>query len=160
MKKVYKLAEYLTVEKVEEITKGNNTVEEIAKIAEVYGYNAVATEIRHNRRARDNFNYIIDKGFLFLDLTKEDYKLVQKLKNILKELSELLPNNNAKQLEYLRLKQDYENATFRLSEQYTKLDILESRSDDWKKEHEKLDHYNFEFKQAMNKLDDFVLNNL
>lgn len=147
------LNNYLTSEKVAEVKE--NPIKELSNIANNLGYKAIAKEITMNRRARDNFEYMIK----LLDrnktsLTAEDKRVFKTLK----ELAEYLPKNNNNQLQYLKLKQDYENATFKLAQEYEKIEHLEKRSEEWREGKDKIKHYEMQFDIAKDRLDRFILN--
>lgn len=157
MERIKKMDEYLTGEKIEEIKQ--DPINQLSIIAKKLGYTAVAREIKHNRRAKDNLLYVI-KGLdkKYTNLTEEKQELLETVINKLYNLSDLLKSNSKEQLTYLKLKRDYNNATFELAEAYKELNFLEARSEQWRKCHCKIEQLHFDFKEAENKLDDFVLN--
>lgn len=154
--KVKEMKIYLTTEKMEEIKQ--DPINGAMKISEKLGYNAVSKEIQNNRRPKDNFKYMIKGLNSFLDLTEEDQKIVKEVTGKMEAIAKLLPLNTPSQLNYLRLKQNYENATFHLSEQYVLMDSLgRVGKEERKKQSEKLDHLEFKFKNTRDKLDNYVM---
>jgi hypothetical protein len=116
----------------------------IAELVEVMGFNACAREVRNNRRAKENALYAFNNYYRNITgdrinlETRETFKIpaetiakADEMKRIFVTLTDKLESNTPKQLEYMKLKLEYENATFKLAELFKDHDELYTdRSDE------------------------------
>lgn len=173
-----------TLKELKERQLKEQTKDLLVNLYKEMGYGAIAEEIENNRNAKQNAMlglkmFIRDKKSNRID--PETRKIVwspseerlQELKYfeevLTKIINETLENNTPKQEEYLKLKLEYDNAYYNYS---VKLGLHDSfiksldrkNNSNWKEELEKyseeLDKLEKNKKEAENKLDNFVMNNI
>ena len=169
----------LLKETLKEIDTQLNLRKQIAKLVYELGYKGASREIENNRHAKENATQIINSWYR--DQTKrinlstnemyiipDEYKSkIDQFKSLFMTLVNMLDSQTSLQTEYLKLKQEFSNLTWQLSELYKEMNSKMDMTVDRKELVDVMNEYNSKIKHmegkrdiVEDKLDNLVLNNL
>lgn len=156
--------------------------EGLSELFKAMGYGAISEEILNNREAKRNAlfglkmclsdkksNRYNTKGETIWVCPPEKIEKLKWFESEMKDVIELLEDNTENQKKYLKLKLDYDNANFEYNQRLFEHDefikeLDRKNNDNWKEELEKWKKETYRLekikKDAENKLDNFVMNNL